>query len=97
MGRRKVSPVLSIASIIKRWFDIATFVGASPNDILSIFVCRFLSFAVSTWHGMACHGRYARGVEKARFPSELHDAMACLDVAKCHLEAQQLLNRDAML
>lgn len=37
--------------------------------------------------------RYARGVEKARFPSELHDAMACLDVAKAHLSAQQLFHR----
>ncbi|CAN0169982.1 unnamed protein product [Pylaiella littoralis] len=36
---------------------------------------------------------YARGVEKARFPSELHDAMACLDVAKAHLSAQQLFHR----
>ncbi|CAM9122880.1 unnamed protein product [Ascophyllum nodosum] len=34
---------------------------------------------------------YANGVETARFPSEIHDAMACLEVAKCHLEAQQLL------
>ncbi|CAM9129653.1 unnamed protein product [Ectocarpus sp. 4 AP-2014] len=38
---------------------------------------------------------YARGVEIARFPSELHDAMACLDVAKAHIEAQKLLRREA--
>ncbi|CAM9113237.1 unnamed protein product [Ectocarpus sp. 13 AM-2016] len=38
---------------------------------------------------------YARGVEIARFPSELHDAMACLDVAKAHVEAQKLLHREA--
>lgn len=36
--------------------------------------------------------RYARGVEKARFPSELHDAMASLDVAEAHLAAQRLLH-----
>lgn len=39
--------------------------------------------------------RYARGVEIARFPSELHDAMACLDVAKAHVGAQKLLHREA--
>lgn len=39
--------------------------------------------------------RYARGVEKARFPSELHDAMACLGVAEAHLSAQRLLHPGA--
>ena len=85
MGRRKVSPVLSIkccqvlSSVLASL--VSLLVPASPNAVLYI----------STWHG-----RYARGVEKARFPSELHDAMACLDVAKCHLEAQQLLHLDSM-
>lgn len=33
--------------------------------------------------------RYSRGVERARFPSEIHDALSSLNVAQSHVEAQK--------
>ncbi|CAM9578949.1 unnamed protein product [Sphacelaria rigidula] len=37
---------------------------------------------------------YVRGIERARFPSEIHEAMSSHEVAKCHLEAQRLLHQE---
>lgn len=38
--------------------------------------------------------RFSRGVEKARFPSEVHDALSYLEVARCHVNARKHLSED---